>query len=128
MKMHSAALCLVLLLLPAVPQLHGAAGPVRRLDVSPSALTLNGTAARQQLVVSLTSADRTTDRTRTATFQSESPSVVQVSATGLVTPTGSGNGTILVRADDLQTRITVKVTQGDSYLPATFERDILPIL
>src|SRR5262249_9747400 len=129
-RMPPAVVCVLLLsfLLPSgLPRAGAASVPVRRLDISPSSFTLNGKSTRQQLIVTLLT-DGAADRTRSATFQSETPAVVQVSATGLVTSAGSGTGTILVRSDDLQARLSVKVTQGEDHLPATFERNILPIL
>src|SRR5437867_12061480 len=55
------------------------------LAVFPASFTLHGKAARQRLIVTLTSNGQAVDATRNAKFHSGTPAVVQVSADGIVT-------------------------------------------
>ncbi|MSQ96959.1 MAG: DUF1553 domain-containing protein [Gemmataceae bacterium] len=98
------------------------------LTVSPSDATLRGKTARQRLIVTLTKDGKASDRTRDARFESQTPNVVAVSADGIVTPTGDGSGTIIAKVDGIETRATFKVIDGKRDLPATFEKDVQPIL
>lgn len=113
----SATLCL--LLLPAV------APPAEQaVVISPAKVTLSGRADRQQLIVTRGSSDRT----REAKFSSATPAVVAVSPEGVVTPVGDGEGVVVAAVDGKQTKVTVRVRDAGRHKPATFERDVLPIL
>src|ERR1019366_8620975 len=79
-------------------------------------------------IVTVTAAGKAVDRTRDARFESQTPKVVTVSADGIVTPVGDGNGTILARVDGLEARAAFKVIDGATALPVTFEKDVQPIL
>lgn len=98
------------------------------LSVSPAEFVLNGRAARQRLLVTHGTGERAVDRTRQSEYRSETPDVIRVSADGVVTPVGSGNGVIVVAFEGKQTRATVRVVNGDRLLPVTFERDVQPVL
>ncbi|HXG09009.1 MAG TPA: DUF1549 and DUF1553 domain-containing protein [Gemmataceae bacterium] len=98
------------------------------LSVFPADFTLRGKAARQQLIVTAIREGRVVDVTRGAEFRSETPAVVQVSAEGVATPVGSGMGTVLVTVGGQQARATVRVIDGERYLPVTLEQDVIPVL
>ncbi len=117
--------------------------PSQPLVAFPGVVRLSGDNPRQQLFVSGPApagatgtpaeiASRRSDRTATAKYHSETPDVVAVSTSGLVTPVvsgtvGSGTGVIRVEADGHTLRIPVQV--GDlSPKPLDFERDVQPIL
>src|SRR4051794_23929727 len=119
----NASAALILLVLPA------AAPPAAdALAVSPAKVELSGKAGRQQLLVTLGTARRAVDRPRQATFRSATPSVVSVSPQGVVTPAGDGEGVVVASVGGREVRATVRVRDADRYKPATFERDVLPIL
>ncbi len=119
------SLLAVVLLSAAAP---AAGPPTQRLGVFPATVSLVGKSARQRLLVSEYQAGRTIDRTRQARFTSATPSVVAVSSDGIVTPVGDGEGIVTVRVGELHTGVRVRVRQASTYRPATFERDIEPIL
>ena len=115
---------LSLLIAASLPAVASAAG---RLAVWPAVIALDGKAARQQLLVS-ERGDPSPDRTRSARYVSETPRVVAVSAEGIVTPVGDGEGVVsaTVGTDVVKTR--VRVTNAGEYRPSTFERDVEPVL
>lgn len=117
-----------LLVLMILPLPFAAKASAIALTLSPSNVTLQGKDARQRLIVTATADDRPVDRTRAATFRSDSPTVAQVSADGIVTPVGDGTATITGTVDGQQARATVRVLDGARHLPARFERDVQPIL
>lgn len=102
--------------------------PTGSLVLFPAKIALNGKADRQRLLLTATANGRSTDQTRAARYHSETPTVVQVSADGVVTPVADGTGTIVATLDGQQARATIKVTAGDQLLPVTFERDVMPLL
>jgi len=112
------------LLTPAVAR----AEDVPALRLTPASATLRGKADRQQLLVTATRSGRALDRTRAARYTSENPNVVQVSPEGVVTPVGNGTGVVSATVDGQQARATFTVTDGDRFLPITFEQDVMPIL
>src|SRR5271166_3757237 len=69
--------------------------PSIHLTISPENVLLHGKDARQRLIVTEMVHGRPVDRTRTARFQSETPTVAQVSADGLVTPLADGTATVV---------------------------------
>ncbi|MBY0527604.1 MAG: DUF1553 domain-containing protein [Gemmataceae bacterium] len=115
---------LVLLLLALAPV--RAEEPAFRL--SPANVVLRGKADRQQLLLTGTVNGKELDRTRDARFQSETPTIVAVSADGVVTPVGTGTATIIATVENQQIRTIVKVIDGDRYAPVTFDKDIMPLL
>ena len=98
------------------------------LVLTPTGATLRGKAARQRLIVTATENGKAFDRTRDATFESLTPAVVRISADGIVTPIGDGAGTIVARFANQEGRATIQVIDGQRDLPATFEKDVQPIL
>jgi hypothetical protein len=123
-----------LLLLAAVGEFPAIAADVEgvsiaKLQLLPPTFGLRGHAAQQQILVTgLDASDRRFDLTRSATYQSLTPGIVQVDERGIVTPTGDGEGRILVQAGGQQAEVRVKVTEATGLLPVDFERDIQPIL
>jgi len=107
---------------------HADDAPKPRLDLAPAKVVLRGKADRQRLILTSTISGLQVDQTRNAHFQSEAPGVFQVNADGIVTPRASGTGTVVATFGGQQARATVEVIDGDGYRPATFERDIMPIL
>jgi hypothetical protein len=126
----------VLLMLASVGQNRASADDistdnisVAKMQLLPPTFSLRGHAAKQQILVTGSDASgRLFDLTRTATYQSLTPNIVQVNERGIVTPTGDGAGRILVRAGGQQSEVSVKVTAATGILPVDFERDIQPIL
>ena len=116
-------LSILLMLLVVAPSIRA-----DEIALSPTNATLHGKAARQRLIVTVTTAGKAIDRTRDAWFESLTPKIVAVSADGIVTPVGNGSGTILARVDGLEARATFKVIDGATALPVTFEKDVQPIL
>src|SRR3954471_10215388 len=98
------------------------------LAVSPAEATLRGRDDRQRLIVTETAGQRTTDLTRDAKFASDRPTVAVVSADGIVTPVGDGTAAITATANGQSAKATVRVVDGATFRPTTFERDIEPIL
>lgn len=97
------------------------------LKLMPENVVLQGKDARQRLLLTEIK-ERPLDRTRNAKFESETPAVLRVSADGVVTPVATGTGTVRASLEGREARVSIKVIDGDRELPATFERDILPIL
>ena len=106
----------------------GCAGAQGTLSVYPAITRLHGKAARQRLIVTETVHGRAIDRTGAARFESLHPTIVRVSADGIVSPVGHGEGTILASYKGRQVKATVRAIAGDRLLPVTFEKDIEPIL
>ena len=98
------------------------------LLVAPSNFLLQGSTARQQLIVSDGAAAIARDVTRAATYESDSPAVVIINETGLVEVVGDGRGTIRVRHGNSEATVQVEVALAAVELPLSFENDIQPIL
>lgn len=108
-----------------------AGGAVRAAEppvLFPAKVALHGKADRQRLILTASRDGRPADVTRSARFHSETPTVVQVSADGVVTPVADGEGVIVATLEGQQARATVAVKAGDQLLPVTFERDVMPVL
>ena len=115
--------------LPCIALLLAFSGLARAdLSVSPPTITLRGKGDRQRLVVSETADGRTIDRSREATFTSAPPGIVAVNADGVVTPMGDGTATVTATIQGQFAKATVHAIDGSRPRPATFERDVQPIL
>ncbi len=105
---------------------------VEKLQIAPATVTLRGKESMQQLLVTgysgSGSAERTTDLTREATFESLQPQVATVDAAGMITAVGNGTATIVASARDLKTQVTVEVSQAEALEAVTLENDVIPIL
>src|SRR5262245_23917620 len=102
----------------------GAAAPAAGVTITPAQVSLRGKADRQQLLVTV----KGSDRTRQVRFRSLTPHIVAVSPAGVVTPVGDGEGAVAASVDGHEVKAMVRVTRASDYLPATFERDVLPLL
>jgi Protein of unknown function (DUF1553)/Protein of unknown function (DUF1549)/Bacterial Ig-like domain (group 2) len=116
-----------LLLLPSEGRTRADYASSVRLTISPAKVLLQGKDASQRLLVTQIKG-RAIDRTRDARFQSDNPTVAQVSADGVVTPVGDGTATVTATVDGEQVKAEIRVESGTRHLPATFERDVQPIL
>lgn len=124
-------LALVLFLVLGACPAFGAEKPAARgsdLTVFPAAVTLRGKTARQQVLVTEVVDGRAMDRTRAANFHSDTPAIVAVSAEGVLTPVGDGNGTVTAEVNGRQASVSVRVVGGAQMPPVTFERDVEPVL
>jgi hypothetical protein len=104
---------------------HGACAA--ELEMIPAKAELRGQAARQRLLV-MSNMPRRADVTRQASFKSETPAIVQVSADGVVTPVGNGQGVVAATVNGRSVRSTFTVRDGTRLLPVSFELDVQPVL
>lgn len=97
------------------------------ITVEPASILLASKFERAQLLVSgkLASGD-TVDVTRMAKFATAKDGVVRVSASGLVSVTGSGETELLVTIADQAVKVPAKV--GDLTAAVDFIRDVNPVL
>lgn len=102
-------------------------GP-KQISVFPESVLLDGRDARQQLLVTLHDQDRLQDVTRSAQYELADPTIAAVDAAGVVTPNQTGETTIRITLDGLHTTVTLQVQRGQTPLPLSFARDIVPIL
>ncbi len=123
-------LALVLLMALGAARAPGAEEPAARggVTVFPTAVTLRGKTARQQVLVMEVVSGRAVDRTHVASFTSDAPAVVAVSPEGVVTPVGDGRGTVTAEVNGKRARVAVHVVGGAELPPVTFERDVEPVL
>jgi hypothetical protein len=105
-----------------------AAEVVSSLTLTPAGGGLTGKDARQQVLVTAVVGGRPVDRTRAASFRSEPPGALHISPEGLVTPGTDGTGVVVATLDGREARASFRVVDANIPQPATFERDILPIL
>jgi Protein of unknown function (DUF1549)/Protein of unknown function (DUF1553) len=98
------------------------------LTVFPASVTLRGKESRQRLIVTETINGKPVDRTRQARFRGQTPAIISVSAEGVVTPAGNGEGVVVASVNGKEARATIRVVGGTESLPVTFERDIEPVL
>src|ERR1019366_10239539 len=115
---------LALALVAALP----AQGSADELTLSPANFILRGKAARQRLIVTATRGGNAVDRTREARFESLTPKTVAVSADGIVTPLGNGEGVVMTHLNGQQARATISVVDAARDMPVAFEKDVQPIL
>ncbi|MEQ8785619.1 MAG: DUF1553 domain-containing protein [Pirellulaceae bacterium] len=94
------------------------------LRVTPPKATLVGPLARVQLVCAT---DERADVTREATYESLTPQVASVDATGLVAPLADGDAKIRVSLNGLAVEVSLQVVEMDAYT-ASFRHDVMPIL
>ena len=100
-----------------------------RLSVVPAEVALNGSRARQQLLVSgeFTNAGES-DLTRTATWESSNPAIAEVSLAGLVIPRSDGTAEIKVRFQGLTAVGTVQVRNMAEPPQIDFRTDVIAAL
>ncbi|MFO0927762.1 MAG: DUF1549 domain-containing protein, partial [Gemmataceae bacterium] len=98
------------------------------LTLFPATVTLQGTTARQRVIVTERRDGTDRDRPRDCTFACEPAGLVAVNGDGVVTPRGDGDGVLVARHDGRETRAHVSVRGAKVVPPVTFERDVEPIL
>ena len=91
-------------------------------------ISLTGSEARQQLLVSLSRNGREHDVTRDVAFQIEPAGIVQVDSKGFVTPLANGSASINARSDNFSASIPVVVSDVEVERPISFPNDIIPQL
>jgi hypothetical protein len=97
------------------------------LAVHPSAVVLDGAAARQSLVVQLTQADGVTrDVTAKAAYALTDAKLAKVQA-GVLTPLTDGKTTLAVTFDGKTVSVPVTVTKAATARPVSFQRDVMPV-
>ncbi len=127
----AAALCLLLMgLVSTVKAADEVKSPGEAtISVEPSKADLVGDLARLQLVTTqAVSSDRRLDVTRRAKYQSLTPEVVSVDATGFVKPIAGGEGRIRVTQGGQAVEVSVQVSGIASQPTASFRHDVVPIL
>src|SRR5262245_19353847 len=93
------------------------AAPAADLSAFPPAVTLGGPDARQRLVVTETVAGKPLDRTREATYATDTPKVVAIGPDGVLTPVGDGKATVTATAGGKTTEVRVTVSGAGRSAP-----------
>jgi hypothetical protein len=100
-----------------------------RLIVHPPSLELRGAQARHRLLVRAIAADGSMlDVTARASFRTDQPAVVAVSAEGECSPRGDGSATVTVEYNGRSATVPVSVRQTAEAKPPSFVNDVLPLL
>jgi hypothetical protein len=103
-------------------------GPAN-LTPHPAALDLRGPQARHRLLVSATAPDGSvTDVTARATFRSDRPAVVSVSADGECTALADGTAKVTVSHGGKSVTVPVTVSRSAEARPPSFVNDVEPLL
>lgn len=102
--------------------------PVKTLQLTPSAATLIGSRATQQLAVTANASDRTVaDVSDSATFQSDNEKVAVV-RDGVIHAVGNGETQITATINGVSATTTVKVVRFDQTPPVAFHTEVLAAL
>jgi len=130
--------CAIALIVGVIAQLPAAGAPLpageagAELRISPASFVLRGAGARQQVIVTgvrqLDGAGIEVDRTGEMSLRTETPSVLRVSAGGVVTPIADGIGVLVAEEDGLATRAFVLVVESHEAPAPSFEQDVEPVL
>jgi hypothetical protein len=96
--------------------------------VVPAKVRLVGKNATQRLLVTGKIGDRAVDWTRDASYRSDAPSRVRVSADGTITALAGGHGRVLIEVKGHTLAVEVDIDGADRAPSVTFENDIEPIL
>jgi hypothetical protein len=116
----------VLTVLLSAAALHAEPG---RLVIQPSSLELYGPEARHRILVTAVEADGApADVTGQASYRSEQPAVVTVTADGECRGRGDGAGQLLVTYKGLSARVPVRVRESGLARPPSFVNDVIPLL
>ncbi len=106
-----------------------AIGQPQSLVVAPSPLTLSGPRAVQQLVVTGKYADGSErDLTPLCEFEAEPSNIVAAGADGFLRPLKDGQATLVVKAGDQSTRVSVAVTDFTRPQPISFHSQVIAAL
>lgn len=118
-----------LTLLTVLALLGGTAGFAHaQLQVSPTAVLLDGPESTQQLLVTLKAGGVARDFTRGASYSVSDPSIARVDANGLVEPVAEGETRIAIRQGDQSTSVALRVTGLREPKPVSFEQQVIPLL
>lgn len=117
---------------PAKPKGLGDPGALGGLKIEPSAegkpVVLRGRDARQQVYVTGTySSGQLRDHTRKVQYATEPAGIVNVDATGLVTPLKDGDVTLKVTGDGQTASIPIHVEGVEKQIPINFKNQVVPI-
>ncbi len=102
--------------------------PYDNLTVTPDAVALDGSSARQQILVSGRVEGLAADLTRRARFRSEDPEVIRVDDRGVVRPVGDGVGTVVVEVGKARISAPIRVEGMGRDRAVGLELDVMPIL
>lgn len=118
---------------PAKPKGLGDPGTLNSIRVEPNlegkGFTIRGRDARQQIFVTgVYSSSQLRDHTRKSTYTAEPKGIVEIDATGMVTPVADGRTTITAKdASGMVATVTATVTGLTVDIPINFTNQIVPI-
>jgi hypothetical protein len=99
------------------------------ISIHPSSILLNNPKDRQQVVVTLRSADGSIrDVTTEASYQIKPPQVARVSESGVVLPGAGGSGRLVVRLGSASTESTVSVAPSAPPREVSYRLDVAAVL
>ncbi len=104
------------------------AADVRTLEISPQNVSLVGSDASSQLVVTgALTGDRLVDLTGAVTYEAADPKMVRITSSGRVLPLSDGTTTITARFGDHVARVPVTARQVTADLPVNFANQVVPV-
>jgi hypothetical protein len=98
------------------------------LLVTPTTVVLDSPEATQQLLATIKADGRPVDRTRTSSYESASPAIASVDASGLLSPHAEGRTEVVVRLGAEVARVPVEVTGLKRPVPVSFSNDVITVL
>jgi len=120
------SICFILISLTLAVSVIAAEQPLKRLDITPKAVSLSGPRGGAQLLVSGIDADgHVRDLTRECQYKVAGPARIE---NGYVVPTANGSGTIVVSSGSMQQTIPFTVERFDRPLPISFRWNTLAVL
>lgn len=100
-----------------------------QFTAEPADVKLTSRRASAQLLASLKLPDGSVaDVTRKATFESQTPAIVQVTNTGRLIPRGDGSAVVLIRYEGSEVRVPVEVTGHSQADRVDFDTDVIASL
>jgi hypothetical protein len=117
---------------PAKPKGLGDPGQLAGLKIEPTAdgkpIVLRGRDARQQVYVTGNySSGQLRDHTRKVQYAVEPAGIVNVDATGLITPIIDGDATLRITGNGLSSAAPIHVEGVENQIPINFKNQIVPI-
>lgn len=117
---------------PAKPKGLGDPGQLSALKIEPTTegkpIVLRSRDARQQVYVTGSySSGQLRDHTRKVQYSAEPAGIVNVDATGLVTPIKDGDATLKVTGNGLNVSTPIHVEGVENQIPINFKNQIVPI-
>ncbi|MFK7779493.1 MAG: DUF1549 domain-containing protein [Gimesia sp.] len=98
-----------------------------RISAYPAQVQLIGKQARQQLLVTVLKDNQPVDFTREVQFESDQPTVVKVSAAGVLLPVSNGSASVTISDGVQKIKVPVEVKNFDQQTLIDFERDVHPM-